>query len=101
MNSHDMRNKLLVTFEGKTQVKDIKKHLLVSEYELFTKEPIEPISHMFKRFNHIITPIKLEELGRMILKSFPLDWKSIVKAINEGGKVETFTVDELFGTLMV
>ena len=59
-------DKLEVTHEGTSQVKELKVNLLIHEYELFSMKSWEPINEMFTRFNNIFT--NLEALGKNSFK---------------------------------
>ncbi|XP_028110995.1 uncharacterized protein LOC114309454 [Camellia sinensis] len=51
-------NKLIVTHEGTTQVKESRVSLLVHNYDLFKMKPDENISQMFTHFTDIINSLK-------------------------------------------
>ncbi|VFQ78083.1 unnamed protein product [Cuscuta campestris] len=60
--ANEMWNKLEVTYEGTSQVKDSKIDLLTHEYELFMMMENETIDGMFERFSTIIS--NLDTLGK-------------------------------------
>ena len=47
--------------EGTEEVRDNKRHILVSQYETFMVKPNEGISEVFERFNRLINDLKLHE----------------------------------------
>ncbi|VFQ94249.1 unnamed protein product [Cuscuta campestris] len=100
--ANEMWNKLEVTYEGTSQVKDSKIDLLTHEYELFMMMENETIDGMFKRFSTIVST--LDTLGkqyedhvlvRKILRSLTPEWKSMVNPIKEGRDYNTLTYDAL------
>ncbi|XP_028080574.1 uncharacterized protein LOC114282121 [Camellia sinensis] len=56
--AREIWDKLIVTHEGTTQVKEFRVSLLVHNYELFKMKPNENISQMFTRFTDIINSLK-------------------------------------------
>ncbi|VFQ77300.1 unnamed protein product [Cuscuta campestris] len=102
--ANEMWNKLEVTYEGTSQVKDSKIDLLTHEYELFMMMENETIDGMFERFSTIVS--NLDTLGkhyedhvlvRKILRSLTPEWKSTVNPIKEGRDYNTLTYDALRG----
>ncbi|GAV70457.1 LOW QUALITY PROTEIN: UBN2 domain-containing protein, partial [Cephalotus follicularis] len=57
-SAKEMRDRLMVTYEGTNQVKDTKTNRLLHDYELFTMLENENISSMYARFNDIINALK-------------------------------------------
>ncbi|VFQ99283.1 unnamed protein product [Cuscuta campestris] len=105
--ANEMWNKLEVTYEGTSQVKDSKIDLLTHEYEVFMMMENETIDGMFERFSTIIS--NLDTLGkhyedhvlvRKILRSLTSEWKSTVNPIKEGRDYNTLTYDALRGKLL-
>ena len=103
----EMWDKLKVTHEGTSQVKETKINLLVHEYELFSMKENESIKDMYTRFNDIVST--LEDLGkiyttgekvRKILRSLPMTWDPKVTAITEAKDLDTLEFDNLLGSLM-
>ncbi|GAV80505.1 LOW QUALITY PROTEIN: UBN2 domain-containing protein, partial [Cephalotus follicularis] len=63
LDSKEMWDRLMVTYEGTNKVKDTKINRLVHDYELFTMLENENISSMYARFNDIINALKaIEEM---------------------------------------
>ncbi|VFQ74600.1 unnamed protein product [Cuscuta campestris] len=105
--ANEMWNKLEVTYEGTSKVKDSKIDLLTHEYELFMMMENETIDGMFERFSTIIS--NLDTLGKhyedhvlvqKILRSLTPEWKSTVNPIKEGRDYNTLTYDALRGKLL-
>ncbi|VFQ62997.1 unnamed protein product [Cuscuta campestris] len=93
-----MWEKLEVTFEGTTQVREAKIDQLTHEYELFSMKENEKVEEMFERFSNIINPLNLlgkvytdRELVRKVLRSLSPKWRSKVDAIEEGRDFQTMT----------
>ena len=101
-------DKLEVTHEGTSQVKESKIDLLVHKYELFKMLPNESITAMFTRFTDIINGLKSlgkiysnVDLVRKVLRSLPKEWGPKVTAIIEAKQDLTkYSLDELMGSLM-
>ncbi|VFQ79638.1 unnamed protein product [Cuscuta campestris] len=100
--ANEMWNKLEVTYERTSQVKDSKIDLLTHEYELFMMMENETIDGMFERFSTIVS--NLDTLGKhyedhvlvpKILRSLTPEWKSTVNPIKEGRDYNTLTYDAL------
>jgi len=101
-----MWDKLEVTYEGTTKVKEARISSLVNEYELFKMVEDENVEAMFSRFSKIICELK--SLGmvysnglqvRKLVRSLPKAWETKV-AILEDGDLQKMTYDELRGNLM-
>ena len=102
-----MWDKLEVTYEGTSQVKEAKIDMLVHEYELFNMRDDEKIEEMFERFSNIVNTLDAlgkvytdRELVRKILRSLTKEWQSKVAAIQEGRDLNTITYDDLRGNLI-
>ncbi|XP_057496707.1 uncharacterized protein LOC130781518, partial [Actinidia eriantha] len=100
-------DKLEVTQEGTSQVKESKISMLVHKYELFKMESSETISEMFTRFTDIINGLKSlgkvytnVEMVRKILRCLPRSWGPKVTAIEEAKDLTKMGLDELLGSLM-
>ena len=63
--SKDIWDKLVVTYEGTSQVKQSKIDILMREYELFKMQPEENIREMFRRFTEIVN--NLHSLGKLFI----------------------------------
>ncbi|KAF7812007.1 uncharacterized protein G2W53_032983 [Senna tora] len=101
-----MCDKLQVTNEGTSKVKEIKINMLVHEYKLFMKKKNERIDDMFNKFLKILGDLKAlerpysdREQVRKFLRSLPKLWKSKVDTI-ESGNIDSLTFDELRGILI-
>ena len=102
-----MWDKLEVTYEGTSQVKEAKIDMLVHEYELFTMKEEENIDEMFERFSNIVNTLDAlgkvytdRELVRKILRSLTKEWQSKVAAIQEGRDLNSMSYDDLRGNLI-
>ncbi|XP_028080258.1 uncharacterized protein LOC114281868 [Camellia sinensis] len=81
-------DKLVVTHEGTTQVKESRVSLLVHNYELFKMKLDENISPMFTRFIDITNSLKFlgktytnTEIVRKVLRSLSKNWENKVIAV--------------------
>ena len=61
-SAKEMWNVLEVTHEGTDDVKRVRKHSLIQEYELFRMQSEESIADVHKRFTHIVN--HLTDLGK-------------------------------------
>ena len=102
----EMWDKLEVTYEGTSKVRETKIDALRHDYEAFMMKDDENIESMFTRFSKIIGELK--SLGvtytnsqqvRKLVRSLPKTWET--KAIVlEDGNLDKFTYDELRGNLI-
>ncbi|XP_060210332.1 uncharacterized protein LOC132637231 [Lycium barbarum] len=102
----EMWDKLEVTYEGTSKVRETKIDALRHDYEAFMMKEDENIESMFTRFSKIIGELK--SLGvtytnsqqvRKLVRSLPKTWET--KAIVlEDGNLDKFTYDELRGNLI-
>ncbi|XP_063941304.1 uncharacterized protein LOC135149506 [Daucus carota subsp. sativus] len=99
-------NKLVVTYEGTTDIKDSRMDTLIMEYENFKLQEGENIIDMETRFTRIVD--ELAQLGknymqneknRRVLKSLPPSWKVKVTTIKEMHNLNEYHIDNLFGNL--
>ncbi|VFR03160.1 unnamed protein product [Cuscuta campestris] len=97
-----MWEKLEITYEGTTQVREAKIDQLTHEYELFSMKENEKVEEMFERFSNIINPLNLlgkvytdRELVRKVLRSLSPKWRSKADAIEEARGFQTMTYDSL------
>ncbi|XP_059658575.1 uncharacterized protein LOC132304892 [Cornus florida] len=100
-------DKLQITYEGTSQVKESKIDILMHQYELFRMNENESISTMFVRFTDIINGLKHlgrtmtnSDLTRKILRSLPEKWDAKATAIKEAHNLNTLELDELLGSLL-
>ena len=101
-------DKLVVTFEGTSQVKQTKINLLLRQYELFKMNLDESIKGMFKRFTYIVNNLdslgktfSSEEKVRKILRSLPKSkWEPKTTTIEEAQDLSTLQLDDLQGKLL-
>ncbi|XP_059627033.1 uncharacterized protein LOC132269805 [Cornus florida] len=100
-------DKLQITYEGISQVKESKIDILMHQYELFRMNENESISTMFVRFTDIINGLKHlggtitnSDLVRKILRSLPEKWDTKATAIKEAYNLNTLELDELLGSLL-
>ena len=106
-SAKEIWDRLEVTHEGTSQVKESKINMLVHNYELFRMKTDESITEMFTRFTDIINGLKSlgkvypnNEQVRKILRSLPKAWEAKVTAIQEAKDLNTLALDELLGSLM-
>jgi len=77
-SAKEIWDKLVVTYEGTSQVRETKINILVHQYELFKMQPGETIKEMFIRFTDITNNLKSlgktctnEEMVRKVLRCLP------------------------------
>ena len=101
-------NKLIVTYEGTSQVRETKMNMCVHQYELFKMQPDESIKDMFTRFTDITNNLKSlgksysnEEMVRKILRCLPKNkWGPKITAIEEAQDLKKLELDDLLGKLL-
>ena len=100
-------DKLEVTYEGTSRVKESKINLLVTQYEVFKMDEFETIIQMYSRFTNIINSLKAlsktytqPELIQKILRSLPATWIHKVSAIEESKDLDKYDLEELIESLM-
>ena len=105
-SAQEMWNKLVITYEGTTDIKDSRMDTLIQEYENFKLQEGENIIDMETRFTRIVD--ELSQLGksytrneknRRVLKSLPPSWKVKVTTIKEMHNLNEYSIDNLFGNL--
>ena len=76
ITAKEIWDKLEITYEGISQIKESRIDMLIHDYELFTMESFESISEIFHKFTNIINALKSfgksytnGELVRKILRS--------------------------------
>ncbi|XVF19293.1 hypothetical protein REPUB_Repub11eG0097800 [Reevesia pubescens] len=101
------KDKLKMTHEGTSQVKESKITLLSHQYEIFKMQPGEDMAAMFDRFTNIANKQKqlgkeiLEnELVKKLLRSLPKSWKPKVIAIKKAKNLNTISLDKVCGSLL-
>ncbi|XP_019246518.1 PREDICTED: uncharacterized protein LOC109226178 [Nicotiana attenuata] len=102
----EMWDKLEVTYEGTSKVKETRINRLIRDYELFQMKEDESIEDMFGRFRKIVgdlksfgRPYSSGEQIRKILRSLPIVWQPEVVAL-EYGDLDKLSYDELRGDLI-
>ena len=99
--------KLKVTHEGISQVKESKIVFLSNQYEMFKMQANESITPWFDRYTTIVN--QLNQLGKVIpenemvkrlLRSLSKSWRSIVVAIREAKDLNKISLDEICGSLL-
>lgn len=107
ITAKEIWDKLEITYEGTSQIKESRIDMLIHDYELFTMESFESISEMFYKFTNIINALKSlgksytnGELVRKILRSLPNEWEAKVTAIQEAKDLTKLGIEELLGSLM-
>ena len=101
-------NKLIVTYEGTSQVRETKMNMFIHQYELFKMQTDESIKDMFTRFTDITNNLKSlgktytnEEMVRKILRCLPKSkWGPKVTAIEEAQDLKKLELDDLLGKLL-
>ncbi|KAL4360717.1 hypothetical protein GQ457_04G018640 [Hibiscus cannabinus] len=106
-SAKEIWDKLEVTHEGTSEVKETKIGLLNLSYENFKMEPDEDIKKMFDRFSVIVNGLKgygeiipEDKLVRKLIYSLPESWDSKKTAIIEAKNLKTLKLDELMGSLL-
>uniref|UniRef100_A0A1S4BVA2 CCHC-type domain-containing protein n=1 Tax=Nicotiana tabacum TaxID=4097 RepID=A0A1S4BVA2_TOBAC len=102
----EMWDKLEVTYEGTSKVKETHINILVYDYELFQMKEGEYIEDMFARFSKIISDLKAfgkpyssGDQVRKILRSLPTTWQTKVVTL-ESQDLKKLSYDELRGELI-
>ena len=87
----EMWDKLEVTHEGTSKVKQTKINMQTYEFEIFKVKDDEKIEDMFTRFSKIVGELKAlgkviptEEQNYKVLRSLPKNWQSKVDNIESG-----------------
>ena len=101
-------DKLEITYEGTSQVKETKISIFLRQYELFKMSPNETIKEMFTRFTQITNNLDSlgktfsnEEKVRKVLRCLPkLKWGPKVTAIEEAQDLRNLSLDNLLGKLI-
>ncbi|KAK5775507.1 hypothetical protein PVK06_043404 [Gossypium arboreum] len=106
-NAKEIWDKLEVTYEGASRVKEPKISLLTLDYELFKVKPEEGINEMSNHFTHIINALKAlgktylnKEMVKKMLNSLPTSWEPKVMAIEESKDLNSLSIDDLIGSLL-
>ncbi|XP_075104750.1 uncharacterized protein LOC142178870 [Nicotiana tabacum] len=102
----EMWDKLEVTYEGTSKVKETHINMLVYDYELFSMKEGESIEEMFARFSKIISDLKVfgkaytsSDQVKNILRSLPTTWQTKVVTL-ESQDLNKLSYDELQGELI-
>src|ERR1043165_4167165 len=100
-------DKLEVTYEGTSKVKEAKIDLLQQKMEMFRMEPKEAISDMNTRFVSLANELKRlgkemtePEMVKKFLRSLTKDWEAKKTAIEEAHNLNSYSYDELIGNLL-
>ncbi|XP_021771739.1 uncharacterized protein LOC110735868 [Chenopodium quinoa] len=107
-SAKEIWDKLVVTYEGTSQVKETKISIFLRQYELFKMLSNESIKEMFTRFTQIINNLDSlgrsfsnEEKVRKILRCLPkAKWGPKVTTIEEAQDLRTLPLDDLLGKLI-
>jgi len=107
-SAKEIWDKLVVTYEGTSQVRETKINMFVHQYELFKTQPDETIKEMFTRFTDITNNLKSlgktytnVEMVRKILRCLPKNKRGPkITAIEEAQNLKTLALDNLLGKLM-
>ena len=101
-----MWDTLEVTHESTNEVKRVRKHTLIQEYEMFKMLKGETIAEVQKRFTHIINHLmnldktfEKEELNINILKCLNRAWQPKVTNISKSKDLTSLSMTSLFGKL--
>ncbi|XP_075095412.1 uncharacterized protein LOC142173690 [Nicotiana tabacum] len=102
----EMWDKLEITYEETSKVKETHINMLVHDYELFQMKEGESIKEMFARFNKIISDLKAfgkpyssGDQVRKILRSLSTIWQTKVVAL-ESRDLNKLSYDEIRGDLI-
>ncbi|XP_070010370.1 uncharacterized protein [Nicotiana sylvestris] len=102
----EMWDKLEVTYEGTSKVKETHINMLVHDYELFSMKEAESIEEKFARFSKIVSHLKAfgkpytsGDQVRKILRSLPITWQTKVVTL-ESQDLKKLSYDELRGKLI-
>ncbi|KAG8499227.1 hypothetical protein CXB51_005730 [Gossypium anomalum] len=101
-----MWDKLEITHEGTSRVRESKISILTIDYELFKTKPEEGIKEMSDRFAHIINGKALgksypnKEMVKKMLNSLPASWEPKLTVIEESKDLNSLFLDELIGSLL-
>ncbi|XP_070002448.1 uncharacterized protein LOC142165973 [Nicotiana tabacum] len=97
----EMWDKLEVTYEGTSKVKETHINMLVHDYELFSMKEGESIEVMFSSFSKMISDLKAfgkpytsGDQVRKILRSLPTTWQTKVVTL-ESQDLNKLSYDEL------
>jgi len=101
-------NKLIVTYEGTSQVQQTKMNVYVLQYELFKMDVDKSIKDMFTRFTDITNNLKSlgktysnQKMVRKILICLLKNkWGPKVTAIEEAQDLKKLELDDLLGKLL-
>jgi len=92
--------------EGTNDVKRVRKHALIQEYELYRVQARETITDVQKRFTHIVNHLiglgktfDKEEQNIKVLKCLDRSWQPKVTATSETKDLSTLSTTALFGKL--
>ncbi|KAK9034020.1 hypothetical protein V6N11_050199 [Hibiscus sabdariffa] len=106
-SAKEIWDKLEVTHEGTSEVKETKIGLLNLSYENFKMELDEDIKKMFDRFSVIVNGLKgygeiipEDKLVRKLIYSFLESWDSKKTVIIEAKNLKTLKLDEIMGSLL-
>jgi len=101
-----MWDTLEVTHEGTNDVKRVRNHDLIQEYEMFRMQKEETIDEVQKRFTHIVNHLislgkmfEKEELNIKILKCLDRSWQPKVTTISKFKDLTSMTTTSLFEKL--
>lgn len=107
-SAKEIWDKLVVTYEGTSQVKETKINIFLRQYELFKMNKDEPVKEMFTRFTQIVNNLDSlgktfsnEEKVRKVLRCLPKGkWGPKVTAIEEAQDLKRLQLDDLLGKLL-
>jgi len=107
-SAKEIWDKLVITYEGTSQVRETKINMFVHQYELFKMQSGKTIKEMFTRFTDITNNLKSlgktytnEEMVRKILRCLPKNkWGPKVVVIEEAQDLKTLALDDLLGKLL-
>jgi len=101
-------DKLVVMYEGTSQVRETKANMFVHQYELFKIQPDETIKEMFTRFTNITNNLESlaktysnKEMVRNVLRCLPKNkWGPKVTTIEEPQGLKHLALDDLLRKLL-
>jgi len=107
-STKDIWDKLVMTYEGTSQIRETKINMFIHQYELLNMQPNGTIKEMFTHFTDITNSLKSlgktytnEEMVRTIFRCLPKNkWDPKVTVIEEAQEIKTLALDDLLGKLL-
>ncbi|PKU88069.1 hypothetical protein MA16_Dca025673 [Dendrobium catenatum] len=100
-------DRLCITYEGTSEVKQSRLNILLHDYELFRLKPSETISYMYTRFTQIVTSlhalcreISNSKKVNKILICLPSSYDAKITAITESKDLNVYSINNLLGSFI-